>query len=340
MRELAFTSPGHVEWIDVPEPTLQGPHDALVRPIAVARCDLDLPMAALGLFPGPFPVGHEIAAEVVAVGPAVDRFQPGDRVIVPFQVSCGSCAPCGRSAFAACATHRAPLGASFGFGISGGGFGGGVSDLLPVPHADHLLVSAPPHIAPEVLAGLSDNVADGYRAVAPGLRQRPEGDVLVIADTAGAIPLYAVLAARALDAQRIRYVDRDPVRAEIAAGFGAEVIVHTGPWPRRFEAAGTVVEAAGDPDGLLCALRSTEPYGTCTTVSVSFEPVTLPVVELYTRGITFHASRADGRRLLPDVLDLVTSGRLDPSDVPTTVVSWDGAAEAWLTPATKLVVVR
>jgi threonine dehydrogenase-like Zn-dependent dehydrogenase len=340
MRELVFVEPGRVEWLDVPEPTLQGAHDALVRPIAVARCDLDLPMAAFGLFPGPFPVGHEIAAEVAAVGPAVDRFRLGDRVIVPFQVSCGSCAPCGRSVFAACATHRAPLGASFGFGVSGGGFGGGVSDLLAVPHADHLLVSAPPDITAEVLAGLSDNVADGYRAVAPGLRQRPDGDVLVIADTAGAIPLYAVLAARALDAPRIRYVDRDPVRAQIAAGFGAEVIVHTGPWPRRFEAAATVVEAAGDPDGLLCALRSTEPYGTCTTVSVSFQPVTLPLVEFYTRGITFHTSRADGRRLLPEVLDLVTSGRLDPSDVPTTVVPWDSAPDAWLTPATKLIVAR
>jgi alcohol dehydrogenase len=340
MRQLVFTSPAHVEWHDVPEPGLGGADEALVRPVAVARCDLDLPMVSLGLFPGPFAVGHEIAAEVLAVGSAVERFRPGDLVVVPFQVSCGSCQPCRRTVFAACGTHRAPLGASFGFGASGGGFGGGVSDALVVPHADHLLVQAPHGVAPEVLAGLSDNVADGYRAVAPGLRQHPDGDVLVIADTAGAIPLYAVLAARALGARQVRYVDRDAQRAAIAAGLGADVTVHDGPWPRRFETAATVVEAAGAPDGLLCALRSTEPYGWCTTVSVSFEPVTIPVVELYTRGITFHASRADGRRLLPDVLDLVATGRLDPLAVPTTIVSWEDAADVWLAPATKLIIAR
>jgi threonine dehydrogenase-like Zn-dependent dehydrogenase len=61
---------------------------------------------------------------------------------------------------------------------------------------------------------------------------------------------------------------------------------------------------------------------------------------MYTKGITLHLSRADSRRFLPEVVDLVTAGRLDPSAVPTQVVSWDDAADAWLEPAIKLVVSR
>ena len=66
----------------------------------------------------------------------------------------------------------------------------------------------------------------------------------------------------------------------------------------------------------------------------------MPLLEMYTRGITFHTSRADSRRLLPEVLDLVESGVLDPAAVPTTAVDWDSADEAWLEPAIKLVLER
>jgi alcohol dehydrogenase len=335
-----FVAAGEVVWADVPEPALPGPDGALVRPLAVARCDLDRPMAALGLFPGPFVVGHEMVAEVVAVGDEVGTHRVGDVVVVPFQVSCGACGPCGRGTFAACSTNRAPLGASFGFGSSGGGFGGAVADLVAVPHADHMLVPAPPGVSPVVLANLSDNVSDAYRAVAPGLRERPDADVLVLSSGTGAIALYAVAAAIALGAPNVRYIDRDPERAAVATTLGADATVHEGPWPKRFAPAAVVVESIGEPAGLLCALRSTEAYGICTVVSVSFDPVTIPIVECYTRGITLHASRADGRRLLPEVIELVTSGRLDPLSVPTTIIPWDQAADAWLVPATKLVLQR
>jgi threonine dehydrogenase-like Zn-dependent dehydrogenase len=61
---------------------------------------------------------------------------------------------------------------------------------------------------------------------------------------------------------------------------------------------------------------------------------------MYTRGITFHTSRADSRRYLPEVLDLVAAGRIDPLAVPTTVIEWDRAADHWLQPAMKLVITR
>jgi threonine dehydrogenase-like Zn-dependent dehydrogenase len=341
MRQLTYVEPGRVEWREVPDVAVAHAADAVVRPLAVARCDLDLPMAKLGLFPGPFAVGHEIAAEVTDVGDAVTHHRPGDLVIVPFQVSCGSCQPCTTGAFAACSIHMAPLGGSFGFGTSGGDHGGGVSDLLLVPTADHLLVAAPAGGDPIMLATLSDNVVDGYRAVAPALRERPGGDVLIVAETPGSIALYAAAAAVALGAVEVRYVDRDPARTEVARALGAEASVHTGPWPKRFEPAAITVDATGEVDGLHTVVRSTDRYGYCTSLAVYFDPgTTLPLLEMYTRGITFHTSRADSRRFLPEVLDLMATTAFDPLSIPTTVIDWDDAAEAWLEPATKLVVRR
>jgi threonine dehydrogenase-like Zn-dependent dehydrogenase len=76
-------------------------------------------------------------------------------------------------------------------------------------------------------------------------------------------------------------------------------------------------------------------------VAIHFAPtVPLPLLEMYTRGITFHLSRADSRRLLPDVLELFAEDRFDPLAVPTTIAPWDRADEAWLEPATKLVLER
>jgi threonine dehydrogenase-like Zn-dependent dehydrogenase len=341
MRQLSYLRPGDVQWQEAPDASVERSTDAVVRPLAVARCDLDLAMVKLGLFPGPFPVGHEIAAEVVDVGDTVTQHQIGDLVIVPFQVSCGSCQPCATGSFAACATHMAALGGMFGFGTSGGGHGGGMSDLLRVPTADHLLVTVPAGADPVALATLSDNVVDGYRAVAPALRERPDDAVLIVAETPGAIALYAAAVAVALGTSEVRYVDRDPARVEVARTLGADATLHTGPWPRRFQPAAITVDATGDADGLRTVIRSTERYGHCTSIAVYFDQqTTLPMLEMYTRGITFHTSRADSRRYLPDVLDLLATTDFDPLAAPTTVVDWDDAADAWLEPATKLVIRR
>jgi alcohol dehydrogenase len=338
VRALVFASPGSVAWQEVPDPTAAA-HGALVRPLAVARCDLDAAMVAFGLFPGPYPVGHELVGEVVAVGADVD-VAPGTRVSVPFQVSCGTCATCRAGRTSTCTTYRAPAGAAFGFGERGGGHGGAVADLLAVPHADHLLVPAPAGLSDAALATLPDNVVDAYRAVGPQLAERPGADVLVLAGAAASVGLYAVALARALGAGSVRYVDADANRCAAAEVLGAHVTQLEGSWPRRVDRAQVVVDATADAAGLACAVRSTEDLGLLTVVGIVFGEAPLPVLEMYTRGITLHTSRADSRGHLPAVLALASSGAFDPLSVPTTTVPFEEAADAWLAPATKLVLVR
>jgi alcohol dehydrogenase len=216
-----------------------------------------------------------------------------------------------------------------------------VADLLYVPAADHLLLPAPAGLATTVLCTLPDNVVDAYRTVAPQLKAEPGAEVLIVGGAAQSIGLYAVAVAVALGSQRVRYVDTDQERCRAAAKLGADVVVQTGPWPRRFERAPITVDNSGDEEGLACTLRSTDDYGTCTGVAIHFtETTAVPLLHMYTKGITFHVSRADSRRHLPAVIDLVAAGRLDPSTVPTEVVSWEDAARSWMEPATKLVIAR
>jgi alcohol dehydrogenase len=340
MRQLVYLGPGKLTWQEAPDPA-PGPREAVVRPLAVARCDLDPTMARDGLFPGPYPVGHETVAEVVAVGDAVVGRRPGERVLVPYQLSCGACLACLGGRPGACHEFRAPAGGAFGFGPAGGGHGGAVADLLAVPAADHFLVPAPEGVTNEALCTLPDNVCDAYRAVGPQLEERPEAEVLIVGGLASSIGLYAAAFAVALGSARVRYVDHDEDRCAAAARLGAEATCHAGPWPARFGRALITVDNTGDAEGLACTLRSTDDYGTCTGVAPHFTPTTeIPLLHMYTKGITFHVSRADSSRLLPKVVDLVSAGRMDPLRVPTRIEPWDSADQVWLEPATKLVLTR
>src|SRR6478735_1046358 len=114
--------------------------------------------------PPPFPLGHECVAEVVEVGDAVSAVAPGDRVSVPFQISCGSCGACLRGRSANCT--EVDFMATYGFGPAVARWGGFLSDLVAVPFADHMLVPLPAGLEAAAVASASDNISDAWRAVA------------------------------------------------------------------------------------------------------------------------------------------------------------------------------
>ncbi|MGW4093021.1 zinc-dependent alcohol dehydrogenase [Nocardia sp. NPDC004750] len=339
MKRLMLTGPGAMRWEDHPEPVLSGPDQALVRPVALATCDID-PAVLRGAFPlpGPYPFGHEGVAEVVEVGPEVRDVAVGDLVVVPFQISCGACRACARGRTGNCTSH--PRLSSFGLGPMGGlDWGGLWADLALVPHADAMLVRLPSGVDPVAVASASDNIPDAYRSVGPQLADDPAAEVLVIGGPAApSIGLYAAGLAVALGSARVVYLDDSAQRLEIAKSLGAEPI--EGPRDARVGRFPIVVEAAGGAKALRAAIDAAAYDGRCTSVSVQSQDVALPILDMYTRCCTFHTGRAHVRPVIPEVLDLVAAGRFDPSLVTTVTAEWDEAVDALLETPMKLVAVR
>ncbi len=335
MRSLVLEDTRRVAWQEAPEPQRRHEREAIVRPLAVATCDLDQPMI-FGRTPFPFPIhlGHECVAEVVE-GP--EGFAPGDRVVVPFQISCGTCERCERGLTGNCA--KVPPLSMYGFGAFGGEWGGMLSDLALVPYADAMLVPVPEGVDPAVVASAADNMTDGWRAVAPALAEAPAADVLVVGGGGGrSIPLYAVDAALALGAASVTYVDTDAGRLAVAQELGAQVV--EGAPERSLGTFPITVDGTASPDGLVATLRLTEWGGRCTSIGQLEAEAPLPLLELFTRGVHLHIGRAMARPAIPAILALVAAGRLRPQLVTSATVAWDGAPEALLEPATKLVISR
>jgi len=343
MRALMFRGPMALAWEEVETPQLVEPRDALVRPIAVARCDLD-PAIALGLYPmpAPFVMGHEMVGEVVAVGDAISSFRLGDKVIVPFQLSCMTCAPCLRGHTNACV--NVPSGTAFGLGPHGGiDLGGALAELVRVPWADVMLIPLPEGMDPVAAAGIPDNVSDGYRCVAAPLAERPGAPVLVVGGLAPSVGLYAVMAALALGSERVVYVDDDAARLELAATAGAEVVDAKDQWDslKLAEKFPIVVDANVLDPGRNFAFRSVEPCGVCTSVSGGASSRSnIPLQSMYLKGIRYEIGRVHACATARPVLDLVSSGALDPARIINKVVPFSEAIEGMILPVTKVVFVN
>lgn len=338
MRALTLTEDRRVEWREAPDPVLEGPAEAVVRPLAVALCDLDQPIIrGEAPVPPPVAIGHEGIADVVEVGDAVTTVKPGDRVVVPFQISCGECERCRSGLTGDCAT--AGPGSMYGFGAFGGSWGGLLSDLVRVPFADAMLVALPAAVDPVAAASVSDNLPDAMRTVAGPLAEMPGADVLVVGGGAPSIGLYAVDFARALGASSVSYVDADPERRELAERLGAEPLEPSE--KGRYRRHAITVNATADHAGLHAALRSTKRGGICTSVGIYYEEMTpLPLLEMYTTGVRFVTGRVAARPAIPTVLDLVGSGSIHPELITSNVAAWEDAPDAVLATERKLVIQR
>ena len=329
MRQLMLDGPGACSWRDVPDLAIQSPAQALVRPLAVACCDLDVWVSQGGLPMAPgHALGHEGVAEVVEVGADVTSVRVGDRVIVPFQLNCGTCTACLRGATGSCASL--PLMAMYGMapiaGLDGGGF---MADLVLVPFADAMLVPLPEGIDPVAVASMSDNIPDGWRTVGPYRSQlaaleATERRVLVMGKLS--IGLYAAAFASAMGAH-VDYVDTDAGRLAVAEKLGA--IVHDRPKPERsWDPYPVTVHTTADPDLLSATLRATWPDGVCTDTGLYLQPVELPLLAMYTRGVHFVTGRVNARHVIPEILELLSTAS-DLGPVVERVVPWQEADTGW-----------
>lgn len=371
MRELNLMSKGDLRWLDQPDPVLERSTDVIVRPFVVSRCDGDtLPLhhrvsramqAGLRLgrldqsighicgpvpFKGPFAIGHEAVAEVVEVGADVTELEIGDRVVVPWSVSCGSCVNCERGLTSKCLVTRAtPDGertlSAYGFGPASGPYGGMVSDLLRVPHADHMLVKLPDGLDPLRVAAASDNLTDAWRTVVPHLQARAGARVLVVGGGGQSIGLYAAGLAVAHGASTVHYVDSSSRRRRIAEELGAETAQRG---PKQTDAQGAydiVVEAASSTACIQYALRSTATGGICTATGYYVATNTpIPLMHMYATDITLRLGVSHPRAFLPDLLAWVHANDFPAEKVTSQVGDFDDAPDVYDARTTKLVLYR
>jgi alcohol dehydrogenase len=213
-----------------------------------------------------------------------------------------------------------------------------------------MLVRVPDGVDAAAVASASDNMPDGWRTVAPQLRQRPGAPVLVVGGSAASIGLYAAGIAVALGSERVDYLDHDRQRLEIAESLGAQVIempaTGRSAWYRKNAVHQTrkypiTVDASAKPEGLRHAIRALAPGGVCTSVGYYFMRGTaLPLMQMYANCSTFNTGMSHPRADLPELLALIASKRFQPEKVITQLAPWSDAKPAFLTRTTKVVVHR
>ncbi len=311
MQALYYLKPGKLEWRDTAAPTVQKDSDAILRPIAVAACDLDRLITGQGSpFPGPFILGPEFCAEVVAVGREVCSLAPGDKVIASFQPSCGTCPSCHVGHSSVC--RSVPITSMYGIGGTGGDWGGAMAALVRVPWAEFNLRKIPASLDPRVIASGSDNLADALRAVDKPLQDRPGSSVLVAG--VGSIPLYALVAAKFLGAGTISFASNDPFALATADALGVDCLEVT-QWPKRFASHDITFDCTNNVAGLSAVVKSTAPYGVMTIASIYFAATTpVPLSDMYMKGINMHTGRVNSASQLERVLELLVAG-LDPAGI-------------------------
>ena len=227
MKALTWHGKRDVRVEDVPDPVLQDPTDAIVEVTSTAICGSDLHLyEVLGPFLSPGDVlGHETMGIVREVGPDVSHIKPGDRVVVPFNISCGSCWMCSRGFFAQCETtqnRQTGKGAAlFGYTELYGAVPGGQAELLRVPQAHFGPIKVPHEQPDERFLFLSDILPTAWQAVQ--FAEVPRDGILAVLGL-GPVGQLSARIGRHLGASRVIAVDSVPERLAMARRHGIETL--------------------------------------------------------------------------------------------------------------------
>ena len=227
MKATCWMSKTDVQVRQVPDPQMLNERDAILRVTSTAICGSDLHLYN-GFVPtmksGDILVGHEFMGEIVETGPAVSDLKTGDRVVVPFPISCGACAQCRRGLFSLCENTNpnawmaeklwgySPAGI-YGYSHMTGGYAGGQAEYVRVPFADVNPLKIPAGVPDEQVLFLSDILPTGYMG-AEMCNIQP-GDTIAVWGC-GPVGQFAIKSAKVLGAERVIAIDRFPYRLRIA----------------------------------------------------------------------------------------------------------------------------
>src|SRR5881409_2864839 len=323
MRGAVLYGPRDLRFDERDTPTILKPTDAIVRNSATCVCGSDLwPYRGIEPVVQPTPMGHEYCGIVEEVGSAVKTIKPGQFVIGSFFASDNTCPHC-RAGYQSSCQHREFVSTA-------------QAPLLRVPLADGTLVATPEvpsaDLIPSFLA-VSDVMGTGWFA-AVAANVKPGATVAVVGD--GAVGLLGVLSAKQMGAGRIIAMSRHESRQKLAREFGATDIV-----PERGDqavarikdltagiGADSVLECVGTQESMMQAIRSTRKGGYASFVGVPHE-FELAGQELFFAHVHLHGGPAPVRRYLPNLIDLVWNGEINPGRVFDLTLPLDQVAQGY-----------
>ncbi|HEY0179442.1 MAG TPA: zinc-dependent alcohol dehydrogenase [Dokdonella sp.] len=353
MQALTYHGARDVRVETVPDPTIVDDEDIVLRVTATAICGSDL-----HIYRGKIPMmesgdvlGHEFMGIVEEVGPAVTRVRRGDRVVVPFTISCGHCFFCEQELFAACENTNPGRGAIlnrkslrpgaglFGYSHLYGGYAGGQAEYVRVPCANTGPLVIPPGLADDQVLFLSDILPTGYQA-AVNARIGKGSTVAILG--AGPVGYMAAASARLLGAERIFMVDHHEYRLRFAqATYGVEPI----DFDDDDDPAGTILEATDGRgvDATIDAVGFEAKGSTLETVAATLKlegssgkalrqaiaatrrggVVSVPGVyaghihsflfgDAFEKGLNFAMGQTHAQRFMPELLEHILRGDLKP----------------------------
>ncbi|GAA2761953.1 zinc-dependent alcohol dehydrogenase family protein [Streptomyces paradoxus] len=323
MRATVIHAPGDIRVEDVPEPEIVKPTDAIIRTVATCVCGSDLwPYRGLEPVGDPHPMGHEYVGIVEETGSEVTHIRPGQFVVGSFATSDNTCANCRKGWQSSCLNREFMSTCQ--------------ADYVRIPNAHGTLVATEgdpgEEFVPSLLA-VSDVMGTGWYA-ALAAEVKPGSTAVVVGD--GAVGLCGVIAAKELGAERIIAMSRHEPRQKLALEFGATDIV-----TERGEdgvarvkdltngiGADSVLECVGTAESMRQALHSARPGGNVGFVGVPHE-VAVDGQELFFSQVGLRGGPAPVRRYLPDLIDRVLSGRINPGKVFDLTLPLEKVAEGY-----------
>ncbi len=369
MRALCYHGTGDIRCDTVPDPQVLDGRDAIIKVTACAICGSDLHLMG-GFVPHMHSgdvLGHETMGEVVEVGSgAQHKLKVGDRVVVPFTISCGDCRMCKWGLFSCCERSN-PAGKEqakvvgyqtaglFGYSHAYGGFSGGQAQYLRVPYADVGPIKVPEGVTDEQVLFLSDIFPTAY--VGAEMCEIKQGQTIAVFGC-GPVGLLAIRSAFLLGAERVIAIDTVPARLALARAAGAETLDYeskdlqeqikcltAGKGPDAvIEAVGLESHGHGGVAETVKTLTSQErsyaleqailacrPGGIIALRGVFINAVPVSMGIVVAKSLTIKTGQTHMQKYLAPLLNLIVEGKIDPSFIITHRVSLEEGPEAYKT---------
>ncbi|WP_291044417.1 zinc-dependent alcohol dehydrogenase [Herbiconiux sp.] len=350
MKAMVYRGPYKIRVEEKDIPRIEHPNDAIIRVTKAAICGSDLHLYH-GLMPDTrvgMTFGHEFIGVVHEVGPSVENLAVGDRVMVPFNIYCGSCYFCARGLYSNCHNvnpNATAVGGIYGYSHTCGGYDGGQAEYVRVPFADVGPSVIPDWLDDEDALLMTDALATGYFGAQLG--DIRHGDTVVVLG-AGPVGLYAAKSAWLMGAGRVIVIDHLEYRLAKAREFahaetidfaehddivvtmkrttdnlGADVVIDAvgaeadGNFTQHLTGAKLKLQG-GSPIALNWAIDGVRKGGTVSVMG-AYGPIFSAVKfgDAMNKGLTLRMNQCPVKRQWPRLLEHIRNGYLKPSDIVT-----------------------